>query len=119
MHRWKNSPCSSHAVVPHPRQQLRFEGQPGVQVVIIVARHGQQRSTGSPQCAGAGEDVVGREGDVLGIRYAGHPLASPQQRRGSVIRIEPSGLAIARLRTSPNGAASSVSASGCNPSTAR
>src|SRR3954454_14682115 len=64
----------------HRGQQIGVEAAPRGQVVVVVARDWEQRRTRLTQRPCGGDQVVGREGDVLGGGHAGSPLAAAQQR---------------------------------------
>ena len=51
-----------------------------VKVLVVVVRHGEQWRPAVPHDARGGENVSGREGDVLGFRHRGGPFSATQQR---------------------------------------
>ena len=108
-------------VLPHRRQQLRRQREPGVEVVVVVVRDLAAPARPRSRMALALAIASSRgEGDVL--RAGDAPGAQSPRRSGAVLRVIrtwPSVSLAARLRISPNGAASSVAPPGRRPSTER
>jgi hypothetical protein len=103
----------------HGVDETGVKREASVEVLVVVVRHGEQWRPALPHDARGGENVSGREGDVLGFRHRGGPFSAAQQRPLRAIRTRPDGSLTARPRTSPNGAANSVSLAGMRPRTAR
>jgi hypothetical protein len=58
-------------VLAHRRERVRWRGEAGVQVVVVVVGDPQQRRAEAAHGSGGGDRVVGGEGDVLRVRDRG------------------------------------------------
>jgi hypothetical protein len=60
----------------HGVDETGVKREASVKVLVVVVRHGEQWRPAVPHDARGGENVSGREGDVLGFRHRGGPFSA-------------------------------------------